>query len=75
MDPSAVSNDYIMINSNVPGEIVDYSWYHRLSSFQYDPTGNDEQMLQNGVSDPNNLRGQDMNTVGSQALDFWNNPR
>jgi GWxTD domain-containing protein len=75
MDPSAVTNDYVLINSNVPGEIVDYAWYYRLSTYQVDPSGNDEPMMENRVSDPNNLRGMQMNTVASQALDFWNNPR
>lgn len=75
MDPSAVTNDYVLINSNVPGEIVDYAWYYRLSTYQIDPTGNDEPMMNNSVTDPNNLRGLDLPNVASQALDFWNNPR
>ncbi|MEX2597586.1 MAG: GWxTD domain-containing protein [Salibacteraceae bacterium] len=75
MDPSAVNNDYVMINSNVPGEVVDYTWYLRLSTYQNDPTGTDEAVMESGVLDINNLKGVNIDEAGSRALDFWNNPR
>jgi len=75
-DRTLVTNDFIMLHSNVPGETVDYSWYQQLSTPSASPSGNDEPMNNQGdVSDYRNLRGMDMNEVGSRALDYWNNPR
>jgi GWxTD domain-containing protein len=75
-DPSLVTNDFVLLHSNVPGEQVDYSWYLQLSTPMVSPSGNDEPLSNTGeVIDFNNLNGTQMNTVGSRALDFWNNPR
>jgi len=75
-DRTLVTNDFMMLHSNVPGETVDYSWYQQLSTPSTSPSGNDEPLNNRGdVTDYRNLRGMDMNEVGSRALDFWNNPR
>ncbi len=75
-DRSLVTNEYVLLHSNVPGEQVDYSWYLQLSTPSVAPSGNDEPLSNSGdVIDYNNLNGIQMNSVGSRALDFWNNPR
>ncbi|MEQ9188550.1 MAG: GWxTD domain-containing protein [Cryomorphaceae bacterium] len=75
-DRTLVTNDFVMLHSNVPGEAVDYSWYQQLSTPAIAPSGNDEPMNSRGeVTDYRNLRGMDMDEVGSRALDYWNNPR
>ena len=75
-DRSLVTNDYVLLHSNVPGEQVDYSWYLQLSTPSVLPSGNDEPLSNSGqVIDYNNLNGIQMNSVGSRALEYWNNPR
>lgn len=75
-DRTLVTNDYVLLHSNVPGEAVDYAWYQRLSTPAVAPSGNDEPINNRGeVTDYRNLRGLNMDEVGSRALDFWNNPR
>ena len=75
-DRTLITNDYVLLHSNVPGEAVDYAWYQRLSTPAVNPSGNDEPMTNQGtVSDPRNLNGMELNEVGSRALEYWNNPR
>lgn len=75
-DRTLVTNDYVLLHSNVPGEAVDYAWYQRLSTPAVNPSGNDEPINTQGhVTDYRNMQGMDMDEVGSRALEYWNNPR
>lgn len=74
-DPTRVTNDYVTLHSNIPGELEEYQWYLRLNTRSVNPTGNDEPINTMGeVTDQRNLRGMQLDEVGSKALDFWNNP-
>lgn len=75
-DRTLVTNNFVLLHSNVPGEPVDYQWFQRLSTPSVSPSGNDEPGTSQGsVVDINNLNNMRSDEVGSRALDLWNNPR
>ena len=75
VDKSIVTNDYVLIHSNVPGEQFDSAWYLQLSTRNANPLVTDDPQTNQEVMDINNLNSFDVGQVGSRALDFWNNPR
>lgn len=75
VDKTIVTNDYVLIHSNVPGEPFDAAWYLQLNTRNANPMVTDDPQTNQEVMDINNLNSFDMGQVGSRALDFWNNPR
>ncbi len=75
VDKTIVTNDYVLIHSNVPGEPFDAAWYLQLSTRSANPLVTDDPQTSQEVMDINNLNSFDVGQVGSRALDFWNNPR